>query len=154
MAGVQAIRRSQLTAGGMAILGTALALLLAAPAAAQTTPPSEPLKWGPFLDLEGKAGTRRNIGTGDLFVPMLQDSSSMLFADIRGRFDDHSDQEGNFDLGVRHMLENGWNLGTYGFYDAARPSSGPRSSRRRSASRRCRSTGTCAPTSTSRSARA
>ena len=41
----------------------------------------------------------------------------MVFADIRGRFDDHSDDEGNFGLGVRHMLPSGWNLGAYGYYD-------------------------------------
>jgi hypothetical protein len=87
------------------------------PAVAQTGPSSPPLKWGPFIDLDGKAGTQRNIGTGDLFVPFLQNGTSMLFADIRGRFDDHSDNEGNFGLGVRHMLDSGWNVGAYGFYD-------------------------------------
>lgn len=91
--------------------------LVASSFAVAQTPSSPPLKWGPFLDLEGKAGTKRNLGTGDLFVPMLQDGTSMLFADIRGRFDDHSDNEGNFGLGVRHMLESGWNVGAYGFYD-------------------------------------
>ncbi|HTY67547.1 MAG TPA: inverse autotransporter beta domain-containing protein [Alphaproteobacteria bacterium] len=110
----QAIRRSQ--AGCAAIAVAMLAMLLGIPAAAQTGP-SSPLKWGPFLDLDGKVGTKRNLGTGDLFMPMLQDSNSLLFADIRGRFDDHSDEEGNFGLGVRHMLESGWNLGAYSYYD-------------------------------------
>ena len=74
-------------------------------------------KWGPFIDLDGQAGTERNIGQGDLFVPLLQNGSSMLFTDLRGRFDDRGSQEGNFGLGVRHMLSSGWNLGAYGFYD-------------------------------------
>ena len=98
-----------------AVLWAAMSVSMVA--RAQTSPPSEATKWGPFLDLEGKAGTKRNLGTGDLFVPFLQNSTSMLFADIRGRFDDHSDDEGNFGLGVRHMLSSGWNVGTYGFYD-------------------------------------
>src|SRR5215472_2257378 len=102
--------------GWAAIISVVAVCLAAAPAFAQTES-SAPLKWGPFLDLEGKAGTQRNLGTGDLFVPFAQDSTSMLFADIRGRFDDHSDDEGNFGLGVRHMLESGWNLGVYGYYD-------------------------------------
>ena len=96
------------------------AAVVCAPAMAQTTPSSAPLKWGPFIDFEGKVGTRRNLGTGDLFVPFLQNSTSMLFADIRGRFDDHSDDEGNFGLGIRHMLESGWNVGAYGYYDRRR----------------------------------
>jgi Inverse autotransporter, beta-domain len=87
-------------------------------AQAATPAPSDPLpKWGPFIDLDGKAGTERNIGTGDLFVPLLQNGSSMLFTDFRGRFDDQGSQEGNFGLGVRHMLASGWNLGLYGYYD-------------------------------------
>ncbi|HEY3916656.1 MAG TPA: inverse autotransporter beta domain-containing protein [Stellaceae bacterium] len=95
----------------------ALVLLIAAPALAQTPPASPPLKWAPFIDLDGKAGTQRNIGEGDLFIPLLQNSDSMLFADLRGRFDDRSDDEGNFGLGFRHMLGIGWNLGAYGYYD-------------------------------------
>lgn len=102
-----------------AAVAAALWAGIAAPssAVAQTTPSSGPVKWAPFLDLDAKAGTKRNIGGGDLFVPMLQDNTSMVFADIRGRFDDHSDDEGNFGLGVRHMLSSDWNLGAYGYYD-------------------------------------
>lgn len=92
----------------------AAALMAAVPAA---TPAESLPKWGPFIDLQGAMGTQRNIGETDLFVPLLQDNTSMLFADIRGRFDDRSSQEGNFGLGVRHMLSSGWNLGAYGYYD-------------------------------------
>ncbi|MGH7014786.1 MAG: inverse autotransporter beta domain-containing protein [Stellaceae bacterium] len=89
-----------------------------AQAQAQTPPSSGPLpKWGPFIDLGGEVGTERNIGESDLFVPLLQNGSSMLFTDIRGRFDDRDSQEGNFGLGVRHILASGWNLGAYGYYD-------------------------------------
>jgi hypothetical protein len=96
----------------------ALLVLVATPAFAQALPaPTPKPKWGPFIDLWGAAGTERNIGETDLFVPLLQDSTSMLFTDIRGRFDDRNSQEGNFGLGVRHMLASGWNLGAYGYYD-------------------------------------
>jgi hypothetical protein len=90
---------------------------VAAPSAPQQ-PSVNPLpKWGPFLDLNGLPGTQRNIGMGDLFVPLAQSGSSMLFTDLRGRFDDRDSREGNFGLGARHMLASGWNLGVYGYYD-------------------------------------
>src|SRR5215469_5665743 len=108
---------SRRRSGWAATVAIVAACLVARPVLAQTTGASEPLKWGPFLDLDGKAGTKRNIGEGDLFVPFLQNSTSMLFTDIRGRFDDHSNDEGNFGLGVRHMLSSGWNVGAYGYYD-------------------------------------
>jgi Inverse autotransporter, beta-domain len=94
-------------------------VLAAAPAFAQSPAESARAvpKWGPFIDLDGKAGTQRNIGEGDLFVPLLQNGSSMLFTDLRGRFDDRGGHEGNFGLGVRHMLASGWNLGAYGYFD-------------------------------------
>ena len=111
-----------LCAGLLLLAVPALAQSPATPASAQPTQPAPPaaappLKWGPFIDLGGAVGTDRNIGETDLFVPLLQDSRSMLFTDIRGRFDDRSSLEGNFGLGVRHMLASGWNLGGYVYYD-------------------------------------
>ncbi len=95
------------------------AFFLAFGAAAQTTPssPSQPPKWGAHLDLEGKIGNQRNLGEGDLFVPLLQDGKSMLFANIKARMDDSTSTEGNFGAGVRHMFDAGFNLGAYGFFD-------------------------------------
>lgn len=110
--------------------GRSAAVLLAAacvvsaslPAVAQDKPAAaDPApKWGVFLDLEGKVGTKRSLGEADLFVPLLQDERTMLFGDVRFRFDDQSSYEGNFGLGVRRMLEGGWNVGTYGYYDRRR----------------------------------
>jgi len=93
-----------------------------APAFAQTPPvPTDPpAKWGPFIDFEGKVGTRRNLGEGDLFVPLHQNRHTLIFGDIRTRFDDGNNREGNFGLGIRHMLEAGWNLGAYGYFDRRR----------------------------------
>jgi hypothetical protein len=44
-------------------------------------------KWGPFIDLDGKVGTKRDLGAVNLFVPFWQDERSMLFGDGRFRAD-------------------------------------------------------------------
>lgn len=99
-------------------MASGLALgLAAAPALAQTV--AEP-KWGPHIDLEAKPGTKRSLGEGDAFVPLAQDGTTLLFANLRHRFDDSDGNEGNYGLGVRHMLESGWNLGAYGYFDRRR----------------------------------
>lgn len=96
-----------------AVLMAAAAVLAQQPAA----PAPSPDKWGASLDLEGKLGTDRNLGEGDLMVPLAQDDRNLLFGDVRMRFDDSNSHEGNFGLGVRHMLASGWNLGAYGYFD-------------------------------------
>ncbi|WP_233421855.1 inverse autotransporter beta domain-containing protein [Thalassospira xiamenensis] len=82
---------------------------------AQTPEPTN--KWGPHIDLEGKAGTDRNLGETDLFIPLWQDDDTLTFANIRARMDDANSHEGNFGLGIRQMLDNGWNIGGYGYFD-------------------------------------
>lgn len=77
-------------------------------------------KWSPYLDLEGKWGTERSIGEGNFFLPLLQSERTLYFANLRGRIDDSSDNEGSIGGGVRHMLDSGWNLGAYGFWDHRR----------------------------------
>src|SRR3546814_16678600 len=74
-------------------------------------------KWAPHIDLEGKGGTKRSLGEADLFIPLAQDGDTLLFSSLRTRMDDNDGAEGNFGLGVRHMLETGWNLGTYAYLD-------------------------------------
>ena len=100
----------QATAAGV----TLLVLALAAPVLAQ-----EP-KWGPHLDLEAKPGTKRALGEADLFIPVAQSTDTLLFANLRLRMDDNDGNEGNYGLGVRHMLDSRWNLGAYGYYDRRR----------------------------------
>lgn len=96
----------------------ALAVVFAAalPAQADQSVPSVN-KWSPYIDLGGKVGNKRDIGEADLFLPLVQNDNSMLFADVRTRFDNDSGHEGNFGLGLRHMLGNGWNIGGYGYFD-------------------------------------
>ena len=84
-------------------------------AAAQDAP-----KWGPHIDLEAKPGSKRTLGEADLFLPLSQDARSLLFANLRTRFDNHSSREGNFGLGWRQMQDSGWNLGLYGYFDRRR----------------------------------
>lgn len=99
----------------------AVALCLAAFATAAIAQDST-AQWLPHLDAEGKFGNKRNIGEADLFLPIAQDARTLYFANVRTRFDNESGREGNFGLGVRHMLENGWNLGAYGYFDRRRSS--------------------------------
>ncbi len=78
------------------------------------------LKWGPHIDFEAKPGTKRSLGEADLFIPVAQSADSVLFANLRLRMDDNDSNEGNYGLGIRHMLESGWNLGAYGYFDRRR----------------------------------
>ena len=92
---------------------------------AQESPPaSQKPKWGPHIDAAGKFGNLRNLGEADLFIPVTQNANTLIFGDLRGRFDDHSGNEGNLGLGMRHMLPSGWNLGVYGFWDRRRSNTG------------------------------
>lgn len=81
-------------------------------------------KWGAHIDLEAKAGTRRNLGEMDIFAPLAQDDRTLFFANLRGRFDDSSSREANIGLGVRRMQDNGWNFGAYGYLDRRRSDHG------------------------------
>jgi hypothetical protein len=81
-------------------------------------------KWSAHLDFEGKFGSQRNLGEGDLFVPLLQDSRTLLFGNLRARFDNQDSTEGNAGLGVRRMLDGGVNLGGYGYFDRRRTGNG------------------------------
>lgn len=85
---------------------------------------ADDVKWGGWIDAGGKIGTKRDIGEVDLFLPVAQDDHRLLFLDLRGSLDDQSQREGNFGLGYRQMLDNGWNLGGYGFFDRRRSETG------------------------------
>lgn len=112
-----AYHRMQRRVGGLAVAAMAV-MSLSATALAQ--PAERAPKWGPHIDVEGKAGTKRNLGEADLFIPLAQDGTTLLFTSLRTRMDDSDGLEGNFGLGLRHMLESGWNLGAYGYFDRRR----------------------------------
>ncbi len=107
----------------MAACALAVLVMNGGAALAQSSPASLPTslpKWGPRIDFEAKPGTKRSLGEADLFAPLAQTDTTLLFADLRARFDDNDSREGNFGLGLRHMLASGWNLGVYGYYDRRR----------------------------------
>lgn len=85
-----------------------------------SSPDSNDSKWGAHVGVEAKLGSKRHLGELDFFLPLLQDSNTLVFANLRGRGDDNSSREGNLGLGVRHMLDSGWNLGAYGYFDRRR----------------------------------
>lgn len=73
--------------------------------------------WGPYAELEGRAGGVFDDGRVNFFVPLLQDSGSLLFADIRGQIDDRSGNQGNWGLAYRKLLDNGIIFGANGYFD-------------------------------------
>lgn len=87
----------------------------AAASSADTTASTN--KWNPRIDFEGKLGNDRSIAEADLLIPLWQNNDSLLFANIRGRLDNDDSYEGNIGLALRHMIDNGWNLGGYGYFD-------------------------------------
>lgn len=80
-------------------------------------------KWAPHIDIEAKPGSKRTLGEADLFLPLVQDERTLVFSNLRGRFDDSSSREGNIGLGWRQMQDRGWNLGAYGYFDRRRTGS-------------------------------
>ncbi len=100
----------------MAMLGFAAALN-PSPVMAQAQPLP---KWAPSIDFEAKPGNKRQLGEADAFVPLWQDSTTLMFGSLRGRIDTDDNREGNLGLGVRHMMQGGWNLGGYAYYDRRR----------------------------------
>lgn len=97
-----------------------LAAVVVCAAAASGFAQTAESKWGPHIDLEAKPGTKRSLGEADLFIPMAQSADTLLFANLRLRMDDNDSNEGNYGFGVRHMLESGWNIGGYGYFDRRR----------------------------------
>lgn len=107
-----------ITRSALAGSAAAIAMLCGQPAMA-TEPTGGPL-WGPHIDFEGRWGGDRNLGEADLFLPLWQGGRSLLFGDIHTRLDNQGSREGNFGVGYRRMLDNGWNIGGYGFFDLRR----------------------------------
>jgi hypothetical protein len=105
-------------------LGMTFLAVLAGAAPAVHAQAAPGMKWSPYIDFEAKPGNKRDIGEANVFVPLMQTDRTLFFGDLRGRFDGNSNREGNFGLGVRHMLANGWNLGGYGYFDRRRTETG------------------------------
>ncbi len=74
-------------------------------------------KWTPYVDVEGKLGTDRNLGEVSLFAPLGQSQDSLVFGNLITRFDDQDSFEGNVGLGYREIVDSSYILGGYAFFD-------------------------------------
>jgi hypothetical protein len=109
---------SKVTSGGRLrprLLTCAAATVLAAPLSGKAL--AQDAKWQPWVELGGMVGTERSFGDGDIFIPVWQDQTSLLFGDLRGRGDSQGTGEGNFGLGYRTQIDPGWILGGWGYFD-------------------------------------
>lgn len=100
-----------------------MALLALSPVARSEVSSLEP-QWGPHVDVEAKPGSKRTLSEADLFLPLVQDARTLVFGNLRTRFDNKNGYEGNLGIGMRRMVEDGWNLGAYGYWDHRRSSNG------------------------------
>lgn len=73
--------------------------------------------WYPYAAQIGKFGNQSTAGISQVVVPLIQDGRSMLFADLRARYNDTSGYQGSFGGGVRSIMNNQWIYGINGFYD-------------------------------------
>lgn len=103
----------------LALVSTVSMIALGAGAASAqetTETGADNARWSAHGSLTARAGTERHIGELDLFVPLWQSDTSMLYGDLRAQTDDAGNQEGNVGLGFRTMGED-WIVGGYGFFD-------------------------------------
>lgn len=80
---------------------------------------AKPEKWQAYTEAEGRFG-KRSLGETAAVIPLAQSDDTLLFADLRFRFDNRSSREGNFGIGLRKQFNNQWIGGVYGFYDIRR----------------------------------
>ena len=73
--------------------------------------------WRPSIELEARGTSIRTIGQAKAFIPLAQNSDSLLFADVRGLGTDGDAYEGNFGLGLRWLGYNDWIIGLNSFFD-------------------------------------
>lgn len=78
---------------------------------------SYPPKWQGHIEAEGKWSENRDIGEIGIFLPVAGDNDTLVFTDLRGRFDDNDSHEGNFGLGIRQIMDEKWIAGAYAYYD-------------------------------------
>lgn len=92
------------------------AAAVAATPAAVSVASAEDL-WKPYLEFENRGNEFRYTAQANVFAPVVQNDSTLVFADVRGQVTDQSTSEGNFGVAVRTILDNDMILGAYGFYD-------------------------------------
>ncbi len=75
-------------------------------------------KWSSEARFRAAASNKRSLGQVDLFMPISQNDSSLLFLDLRFWRDTKQNTEGNYGLAYRKLVSSlGWIFGGYGFFD-------------------------------------
>ena len=75
-------------------------------------------KWEPWFEAGVFSGEHdATRGEAALFMPFYQTENSLIFSELRGKLFHAGSKEGNWALGYRRMILNGWNLGVWGGYD-------------------------------------
>ncbi|MFG0333234.1 MAG: inverse autotransporter beta domain-containing protein, partial [Maioricimonas sp. JB049] len=77
----------------------------------------QPGYWNPYVAGTVDGGTERVLGRAELMVPLFQNGYELIFADVRGQFDDRENSEANFGLAKRTFGGPDWIYGGYVFYD-------------------------------------
>lgn len=94
-----------------AIWGLLFAVLLGSPVAQ-----AQDRIWRPYIEMEARGDTPW-AGQGNMFLPLLQDGDSMIFADARGLWTDLGAGQGSYGLAYRQMLICDTIFGVHGAYD-------------------------------------
>lgn len=69
------------------------------------------------LEVAATVGTERQYGELDILIPLYQNENTLYFLNGRGIWGDQDSKEGNFGLGLRHLFNSDYLIGTYGFFD-------------------------------------
>jgi Inverse autotransporter, beta-domain len=91
----------------------------AQPAGARGATDAGVLKWLPWVAFGGTVKTRERAEM-ELWAPLAQDSTSVLFAHVQGKLFEADAREGNLALGYRQKLNADWVGGIWAGYDIRR----------------------------------
>lgn len=85
------------------------------------TPPNlQEIGLAPMASLGGRLGSDRSILDIRAVLPIWKSDLDVVFAEMRGRFDDRDASEGYFGTGLRTFVTPDWIAGLYGYYDLRR----------------------------------
>ena len=114
------VRRIVFATGSVLTLAGALVLPLhrGMPAALADTRRGDG-PWQPWAEFGGYWGNVRSRGELVVWAPIIQDTQSLFFVDVRGKLFEAGAEEGNLAFGFREMLD-GSNIGVWGGIDVRR----------------------------------
>ena len=106
------------SAGARAVLFASSIALSSSHALADGFPPAY-AKWSPWLEIGGAISNQDEATRGELafWGPLTQNRSSLLFVDLRGKWFEDAQREGNLALGFRGMQPMDWNFAMWLGYD-------------------------------------